>query len=517
MLKSGANMLMYRNRNLRLNINITSSSSWMVARRGFNAGMRLKRKTNEFIWYSRRYYSSAKEHGEQHRQQAVRFASVSGGRNLTMTKLFVMTGVTLIFGSLIFHQQKRWEEAREGDGKDDTKHKAKIRIFNNNWFFFCYSTLPLNAMSRIWGQVNSLALPVWLRPWGYKLYSIFFGVNLEEMDDPDLTHYENLSQFFYRTIRPECRPIDDRENVIVCPSDGRVLQLGIIDSETGDVEQIKGITYSVKEFLGTHAHPMITRGSSSEALASNEGDEHKHREFARLNNIPYSLRDLIGDTPGDHTPESHIQPIQYESEGDTVLPEAKIYASKTMKLLGELSTHFVDKLTSNDPNNTQLYFAVIYLAPGDYHHYHSPVNWVCKLRRHFPGELFSVAPYFQRNFPNLFILNERVALLGHWKHGFFSMTPVGATNVGSIKLNFDKELVTNSKANRHKKPHTCYEATYETASKILGGVPLVKGEEIGGFMLGSTVVLCFEAPDNFQFDVKVGDIVKMGQSLGQIT
>lgn len=127
-----------------------------------------------------------------------------------------------------------------------------------------------------------------------------------------------------------------------------------------------------------------------------------------------------------------------------------------------------------------------------------------------------MAPYFQRNFPNLFILNERVALLGHWKHGFFSMTPVGATNVGSIKLNFDKELVTNEKSKRKHKanPHTCYEATYQNTSSILGGVPLVKGEEMGGFMLGSTVVLCFEAPNDFEFDIKVGQSVKMGQALG---
>lgn len=54
-----------------------------------------------------------------------------------------------------------------------------------------------------------------------------------------------------------------------------------------------------------------------------------------------------------------------------------------------------------------------------------------------PGELFSVSPYMAKRLQNLFVLNERVALLGRWRHGFFSMVPVGATNVGSIKVNFD--------------------------------------------------------------------------------
>lgn len=53
------------------------------------------------------------------------------------------------------------------------------------------------------------------------------------------------------------------------------------------------------------------------------------------------------------------------------------------------------------------------------------------------GELFSVSPWMLGKLQDLFVLNERVALLGRWRHGFFSMVPVGATNVGSIRVNFD--------------------------------------------------------------------------------
>jgi phosphatidylserine decarboxylase len=63
---------------------------------------------------------------------------------------------------------------------------------------------------------------------------------------------------------------------------------------------------------------------------------------------------------------------------------------------------------------------------------------VVEKRRHFAGELYSVSPYIAKRLANLFVLNERVAMLGRWRHGFFSMVPVGATNVGSIVINFDR-------------------------------------------------------------------------------
>lgn len=465
------------------------------------------RNRTALLWNRKFSGRSLISHKQRTDEIVNRANGVNGGKPLvqvTVMKWAVLTGVTIALGTIILKSHNDNQESNDESGLEGRKKKPRIRIFDNNWLFFCYSTLPLNAISRLWGQVNSITLPIWFRPWGYKCYSYLFGVNLDEMADPNLQHYANLSEFFYREIKPNARPIAPGTNVIVCPSDGKVLQIGIIDSESGEVEQVKGLTYSIKDFLGTHSHPLTTKTESTLDLTS---DEEKHREFARANNFKISDEK---DNESEHY-------ITIKREGDKSVEEAKPTISKTMRLLNELSlTSASYHMPYNEPSDTELFFAVIYLAPGDYHHYHSPVDWVCKVRRHFPGDLFSVAPYFQRNFPNLFVLNERVALLGHWKHGFFSMTPVGATNVGSIKLDFDKELITNVKRKKHTEPHACYEATYENASKILGGMPLIKGEEMGGFMLGSTVVLCFEAPRSFRYKIKVGDKVEMGQELGSV-
>lgn len=87
-------------------------------------------------------------------------------------------------------------------------------------------------------------------------------------------------------------------------------------------------------------------------------------------------------------------------------------------------------------------------------------------------------------------------------------TAVGATNVGSIRVYCDKELATNT---MHW-PETVYwkEAKF-------GYARIAKGEQFGEFRLGSTIVLLFEAPQDFQFCLQIGQTIKVGQPLSTLS
>lgn len=150
-----------------------------------------------------------------------------------------------------------------------------------------------------------------------------------------------------------------------------------------------------------------------------------------------------------------------------------------------------------------LYHCVIYLAPGDYHKFHSPAEWMVSHRKHFHGELLSVRPGIVSWIAGLFNINERVVYTGEWQHGFFSLTAVGATNVGSIKVYFDDTLQTNRKK--------CTKGTFEE-KQFCPPVPITeKGEPFGEFNLGSTIVLIFEAPKDINFNVTAGQKIKYGE------
>ncbi|KAG0266272.1 phosphatidylserine decarboxylase 1 [Actinomortierella ambigua] len=451
----------------------------------------------------RSFQSSSKTYSQQHQQQTGQqepssyFGRIRKAWKETPIKWKpIPIGLGLAFIAFLqYNKIMRREAERYQD------HTAKPVIVGP-WTVHIISELPLKTISQLWGAFNSITLPMWFRVPGFKLYSWIFGCNLDEMKDPNLKHYKDLSEFFYRELKDGARPVDTHAE-LVSPADGRVLHFGIVDGER--VEQIKGMSYRLDHFLGERGKADEVADMLVSTHAANVVDE---KEFAEVNGIPYSLDSLLG-----HDKQQQMEHKDVDAEGNIVPAAGDNKSDSSSDIKGNAGRDESIKAPQTLRPGNALFFCVIYLAPGDYHRFHSPTNWVAESRRHFSGELYSVSPWMVKQLQDLFVLNERVVLLGRWRHGFFSMVPVGATNVGSIVLNFDKELRTNRREDRYRRGYG--ELSYQGMSKTLGGLPLRVGEEMGGFKLGSTVVLVFEAPREFTFTLEAGQTVRMGQSLGR--
>lgn len=165
------------------------------------------------------------------------------------------------------------------------------------------------------------------------------------------------------------------------------------------------------------------------------------------------------------------------------------------------------KQTNQSKEKTKLYSAIFYLNPGDYHRYHSPCDFEVKSRKHIVGYLYPVKISYVEKTPRVYEDNERVALFGAWKKGLMTQVYVGATNVGSMTLNHEQEFRTNIMS-------TVGQEKVNTI-KYANPVELKKGQEVGMFKLGSTVVMIFEAPENFEWNIKENDKVRYGQPIGK--
>ena len=134
-------------------------------------------------------------------------------------------------------------------------------------------------------------------------------------------------------------------------------------------------------------------------------------------------------------------------------------------------------------------FACLYLSPKDYHRIHMPCDGRLKSMAYVPGDLFSVNPLTAQNIPNLFARNERaVCEFESDQHGTFVMVLVGATIVGSMATVWHdtKDKVINP-------PRTSNIRTWNYENIVLDQIiKLKQGDEMGRFLLGSTVVMLFE-------------------------
>ncbi|PKO86004.1 MAG: phosphatidylserine decarboxylase [Betaproteobacteria bacterium HGW-Betaproteobacteria-12] len=149
-------------------------------------------------------------------------------------------------------------------------------------------------------------------------------------------------------------------------------------------------------------------------------------------------------------------------------------------------------------------FATLYLSPRDYHRIHMPCDGKLLRMIYVPGALFSVNPTTARGVPDLFARNERVVCVFETATGPFVLTLVGATIVGSMATVWHG-VVNPPRAG------VVREWRYEEQNIVLK-----KGDEMGRFLLGSTVVMLF--PKNalsFNPAWQPAAAVRMGEAMGE--
>jgi phosphatidylserine decarboxylase len=161
----------------------------------------------------------------------------------------------------------------------------------------------------------------------------------------------------------------------------------------------------------------------------------------------------------------------------------------------------------NDPIDGRAFeggtYLTLYLAPNDYHRIHAPLSGEIEGYSYIPGKLFPVNGPAVRWVPQLFCTNERLVTFLATPAGRVVVVKVGALNVGRIRASYD-DVVTNVQRGAARR-------RYERP------VPVKKGEELGVFELGSTVILLFE-PGRVRLEpsLAVGQKVRMGQPIARV-
>lgn len=147
-------------------------------------------------------------------------------------------------------------------------------------------------------------------------------------------------------------------------------------------------------------------------------------------------------------------------------------------------------------------FFTIYLSPRDYHRIHSPIRGRVLASAYIPGTLFPVNPFGVRAVKGLFARNERLITYLDSTAGLVALVKVGSTIVGSVKVNY-AAVTTNLPGAKPEK------------TVVEDGPLVAKGDEIGRFEFGSTVIVLFEA--KVEPKVAAGERVLLGQAIAELT
>ena len=150
-------------------------------------------------------------------------------------------------------------------------------------------------------------------------------------------------------------------------------------------------------------------------------------------------------------------------------------------------------------------YLTIYLAPRDYHRVHSPIAGNLVAYDYVPGTLWPVSPRFIADVPELYVRNERAIAWIDTPHGAAAVVLVGATGVGNLWLSHRDGSGGDSRDLR--RANTNWHHAFSP------GIAIDRGDELGAFQLGSTVVVLLPRGAG-RFDAAIGSSVRCGQRIG---
>ncbi|MFV2003787.1 MAG: archaetidylserine decarboxylase [Gammaproteobacteria bacterium] len=201
--------------------------------------------------------------------------------------------------------------------------------------------------------------------------------------------------------------------------------------------------------------------------------------------------------PFDENEDSWLCPVDGSVSQAQAIKDGRIFQAKDhdyslLELVG--GDEYLEDVFKNGS------FATLYLSPRDYHRIHMPTTGTLKHMQYIPGRLFSVAPFTVDHIPRLFARNERCVCYFETAQGPMAMVLVGAINVSAIETIWHG-LIT-SEAKKIKR--------FDYDDK---NIVLERGEEMGRFNLGSTVIVLATEKMKLDENIVAEAEIKLGQRL----